>query len=153
MIKPLDELDEEKHGFCIREVSTMDQITEEYLKVMNGRIIKDDEDCRPGIRSGAGSDLYFQLDAINYEKDPIMKAALAIYTSNSHIFNNGNKRTAFALADVILGEYGYYIEVDKNELIKFSCWIAGVIPDDVDKDNVIEDIIKWVKTRIRKLEL
>jgi death-on-curing family protein len=78
---------------------------------------------------------------------------LAIYTANSHIFNNGNKRTAFGLADVILGEYGYYIDVDRDELIRFSCWVGSIIPGDVDKDDVVEEILKWVKTRIRVLEL
>lgn len=131
----------------------MDPITEENLLGMNKRIIKYDEDNRPGIREGAGSDLYFQLEAINYERDPITKAALAIYTANSHIFNNGNKRTAFELADVILGEYGHYIKVDRDELIRFSCWVAGIIPDDVDKDDVMEEIIKWIKPKIRELEL
>lgn len=141
-----------KHSFGSR-LGCMDSITEEQLLAMNSHIIKHDEDNRPGIRDGAGSDLYFQLDAINYETDPIIKASLAIYTANSHIFNNGNKRTAFVLADTILGEYGYYIEVDKDELIRFSCWVAGIIPDDMAKDDVLEVIIKWVKTRIRRLEL
>lgn len=141
-----------KHSFGSR-LGGMDSITEEQLLAMNSHIVKNDEDNRPGIRDGAGSDLYFQLDAINYETDPIIKAALAIYTANSHIFNNGNKRTAFVLADAILGEYGYYIEVDKDELIRFSCWVAGIIPDYMAKDDVVEEIIKWIKTRIRRLEL
>jgi death-on-curing family protein len=131
----------------------MDPITEEQLLAMNRHILKNDEDNRPGIRDGAGSDLYFQLEAINYETDPIMKASLAIYTANSHIFNNGNKRTAFGLADAILGEYGYYIDVDIDELIRLSCWVGGIIPDDVDKDDVIEEIIKWINARIREFKL
>lgn len=139
-----------KHSFGSR-LGGMDSITEEQLLTMNSHIIKHDEDNRPGIRDGAGSDLYFQLDAINYETDPIIKASLAIYTANSHIFNNGNKRTAFALADIILGEYGYYIEVDKDELIRFSCWVAGIIPDAMAKDDVMEEIIKWIKAKIRRL--
>ena len=142
----------QKHSFGSR-LGGMDSITQEQLLAMNSHIIKHDEDNRPGIREGAGSDLYFQLDAINYETDPIIKASLAIYTANSHIFNNGNKRTAFALADTILGEYGYYIEVDKDELISFSCWVAGIIPDAMPKDDVVEAIIKWIKTRICRLEL
>lgn len=120
---------------------------------MNSHIIKHDEDNRPGIRDGAGSDLYFQLEAINYETDPIIKASLAIYTANSHIFNNGNKRTAFALADIVLGEYGYYIGVERDDLISFSCWVAGIDPNEISKEDVIEAIIKWIKTRICRLEL
>lgn len=78
---------------------------------------------------------------------------MAIYTSNSHIFNCGNKRTAFALADVILGEYGLYIGAEKNDLIEFSCWVAGIDPNEVPKEVVVEEIIKWIRGRIRKLEL
>jgi len=141
-----------KHSFEAR-LGCMDPITEEQLYVMNKLIIEHDEDNREGVRDGAGSDLYFQLEAINRETDPIMKAALAIYTANSHIFNNGNKRTAFALADVILGEYGYYIDVDSDELIRFSCWVGAIIPDEMDKDGAVEEIIKWIKARIRELEL
>jgi death-on-curing family protein len=143
-----------KHSFgSSLGLGGMDPITEEQLLAMNTLIIKHDDDNRPGVRDGAGSDLYFQLEAINYETTPIMKAALAIYTANSHIFNNGNKRTAFTLADVILGEYGYYIDVDRDELVRFSCWVGGIIPDEVDKDDVVEEIIKWIKARIRELEL
>jgi death-on-curing family protein len=131
----------------------MDPITEEQLLAMNSHIIKFDEDNRPGIRDGAGSDLYFQLEAINYETDPIMKASLAIYTANSHIFNNGNKRTAFALADTILGEYGYYIDVERDDVIGFSCWVAGIDPNAISKEDVIEEIIKWIETRICRLKL
>ena len=99
---------------------------EEHLLAINSFIIKDDEDRRPGIRDGAGSDLYFQLAAINREDDPIMKAALTIFTANSHIFNNGNKRTAWALADAILGEYGCYIEAEADDIVGFMCWGSPV---------------------------
>lgn len=111
-------------------------ITEEHLLAINSFIIKNDEDRRPGIRDGAGSDLYFQIAAINREDDPIIKAALAIFTANSHIFNNGNKRTAWALADAILGEYGYYIKADADELVGFLCWVASIeVPEKMSKDS------------------
>jgi death-on-curing family protein len=127
-------------------------ITEEYLVKLNSGIIKNDDDNRPGIRDGAGSDLYFQLEAINYEEDPITKSSLAIYTSNSHIFNNGNKRTAWALADAILGEYGFYLKANPDEIVEFSCWVASIeIPDKMSKEELVEEIIKWIKVRISRL--
>lgn len=131
----------------------MYQIKEEHLLKINNAIIKYDEDNRPGIRDGAGSDLYFQLESINYENDPIRKSALAIYTANSHIFNNGNKRTAWALADAILGEYGFYINANADELVEFSCWVASVeIPDKMSKEELVEEIIKWIKIRVCRLD-
>jgi len=130
----------------------MDDITEEYVKAMNDDVIEDDEDYRPGIRDGAGSDLYWQLEAINREKDPIIKAALSIFTANSHIFNNGNKRTAWELADAILGEYGYYIKANEDELVEFSCWVASIeIPDKMSKEELVDKILKWIRVRICKL--
>jgi len=128
-------------------------ITEDHLLAINSFIIEEDEDCRPGIRDGAGSDLYFQIAAINREDDPIMKAALAIFTANSHIFNNGNKRTAWALADAILGEYGHYIEADADEIVGFLCWVASIeVPDKMSKDELVEEIVKWIKIRTCRLE-
>jgi death-on-curing family protein len=128
-------------------------ITEEHLIALNSFIIKDDEDCRPGIRDGAASDLHFQLAAINYENDPIAKATLAIFTANSHIFNNGNRRTAWALADAILGEYGYYIKENADEIVEFMCWVASIeIPDKMSKEKLVEEIAEWIEVRISRLE-
>ncbi len=131
----------------------MYRITEQQLLEMNAHIIEDDEDCRPGVRDGAGADLYFQLEAINYEVDPFVKAALALFTANSHIFNNGNKRTAFALADVVLGEYGYYIKENADEIVRFTCWIASIeVPYEMEKEDLIEEILNWVRPRVCSLE-
>jgi death-on-curing family protein len=128
-------------------------ITEQQLLAMNAYIIRHDEDCRPGVRDGAGSDLYFQLEAINYEEDPFVKAALALFTANSHIFNNGNKRTAFALADAILGEYGYYIKENEDEIVRFACWIAGIeVPEKMEKEDLIKEILNWMRPRVCRLE-
>lgn len=128
-------------------------IKKEHLIALNSFIVKDDEDCPPGVRDGAGSDLYFQLAAINYENDPIAKAALAIFTANSHIFSNGNKRTAWALADAVLGEYGYYIKEDADTIVEFMCWVASIeIPDKMSKEKLVEEIAKWIEVRIRSLE-
>lgn len=127
----------------------MDLITEENLKILNKGIIKNDDDNREGFRDGARADLYFLLEAINYETDPIIKAALAIFTANPHIFNCGNKRTAWALADAILGEYGFYLNANADEIVGFSCWVASIeIPDKMSKEELVEDIIKWIKVRI-----
>ena len=128
-------------------------ITEDHLLAINSFIIKDDEDRRPGIRDGAGSDLYFQLAAINREDDPIMKTALAIFTANSHIFNNGNKRTAWALADAILGEYVCYIKENSDEIVGFLCWVASIeVPGKMSKDELVEEIVKWIRIRTCRLE-
>ncbi len=126
----------------------MYRITEQQLLEMNAHIIKGDEDRRPGVRDGAGADLY-----INYEEDPFVKAALALFTANSHIFNCGNKRTAFALADVVLGEYGYYIKENADEIVRFACWIASIeVPYEMEKEDLIKEILNWVGPRICSLE-
>lgn len=84
---------------------------------------------------------------------PIAKATLAIFTANSHIFNNGNKRTAWALADAILGEYGYYIKENADEIVEFMCWVASIeIPDKMSKEKLVEEIAEWIEVRISRLE-
>ena len=53
-----------------------------------------------------------------------------------------------ALADAILGEYGCYIKVDADEIVGFLCWVASIeVPDKMSKDELVEEIVKWIKIR------
>jgi len=55
---------------------------------------------------------------INREKDVFRKAAQILYTiAAQHPFFDGNKRTAFASAENVLGQAGYYLEADDNEVV------------------------------------
>jgi len=71
----------------------------------------------PGIRDPAT--LFFIVEAINYEPDLFRKAAHALFLANRHPFWDGQKRTAFELADLILRESGYRFErTDRAEIMR-----------------------------------
>lgn len=127
--------------------------TEDYVMGMHDDQIKDDPDAAPGLRFGA-SDLYFILERINYEQDAIVKAAFALFLANVHVFNDGNKRTAYILADTILREEGEcYINENDDEIIRFMRRVATLkIPDEISKDKLIEEILGWVGQRVCKRE-
>jgi death-on-curing protein len=59
----------------------------------------------PSVRDPAT--LSFIVDAINYEQDLFRKAAQALFLADRHPFWDGQKRTAFELADLILRQTGY----------------------------------------------
>lgn len=101
----------------------------------------------PGIRDPGT--LHFLVDAINRETDVIRKAALALFLAYRHPFWDGQKRTAFELADTLLREHGYYFDrIDKDEIIRVMRKIAEY---DCPEDDEIGTIAKWVRRKVQKL--
>lgn len=102
----------------------------------------------PGIRDPAT--LYFLVEAINNETDPFRKAAQALLLADRHPFWDGQKRTAFALADFILRENGYRFDRrDKAEIMRVMVKIAEYRCPEGDE---IDAIVKWVKKMVVKFE-
>jgi len=102
----------------------------------------------PGIRDPAT--LFFIVEAINYEPDLFRKAAHALFLANRHPFWDGQKRTAFELADLILRESGYRFErTDRAEIMRVMIRIAAHKYPDGEE---IDAIARWVKGKIVKLE-
>ena len=59
------------------------------------------------------------------ERTPWDKAALALYTIAAlHPFNDGNKRTAFVVANLILQLAGWEVVVDDDEMAEFVLLVA-----------------------------
>ncbi len=59
------------------------------------------------------------------EKDVFRRAALALHMiAVDHPFFDGNKRTAFATAENELGDAGYYINAEAEEIIELMRKIA-----------------------------
>jgi death-on-curing protein len=81
------------------QLNLMDQLTEEMVIQIHDYIIAK-TGGEPGIRDPGT--LYFLVDAINCESDVIRKAALALFLAYHHPFWDGQKRTAFELADTLL---------------------------------------------------
>jgi death-on-curing protein len=101
-----------------------------------------------GIRDPAA--LFFIVEAINYEPDLFRKAAHALLLADRHPFWDGQKRTAFELADLILRENGYRFDrTDKVEIMHVMVKIAEYRCPEGEE---IETLVKWVKKKAMKLE-
>ena len=75
-----------------------------------------------GVRDqGAVEAAVFRPQTGYYNSIEEEAAALMESLGNNHGFIDGNKRIAFAAADVFLRRNGYYIEVEAREGYEFIC--------------------------------
>ena len=97
----------------------------------------------PGIRDPAT--LHFLVEAINRETDSFRKAAQALFLADRHPFWDGQKRTAFELADLILRENGYrFNRDDKAEIMRMMIRIAEY---ECPEGEEIDRIAQWIKKK------
>lgn len=83
------------------------------------------------------------FDGVDLYPDPFQKAAaLGESLIINHPFLDGNKRTAFLAMAALLWEYGFDLDVEKNELYEFIL--------DMSKGNKqFSDIVEWLKNNCR----
>lgn len=125
----------------------MEEITEKKVIQIHDFLIEE-TGGEPGIRDPAT--LSFMVDAINYEADLFRKAAQALFLAERHPFWDGQKRTAFVLADDILRERGYcFDKKDKAEIMRVMVRIAQYTCPEGEE---IDTIAKWVKKMVVRLE-
>ena len=125
----------------------MKEVTPEKVIQIHDYLIEE-TGGNPGIRDSAT--LYFLVDAINRESDLFRKAAHALFLAERHPFWDGQKRTAFILADDILRENGYrFDKKDKPEIMRVLVRIAQYTCPEGEE---IEAIAKWVKRVVVGLE-
>jgi death on curing protein len=68
----------------------------------------------------------YLTDRINAESDLFRKAALALHiVANCHPFLDGNKRSAFQIAELILNSEGYAITAKEERIIQMLLRIAS----------------------------
>jgi death on curing protein len=68
----------------------------------------------------------YLVDQINAESDLFRKAALALHiVANCHPFMDGNKRSAFQIAELILSSEGYAIIAKEETIIQMLLRIAS----------------------------
>lgn len=80
---------------------------------------------------------------MNREKNVFRRAALALHMiAVNHPFFDGNKRTAFALAENELGEAGYYLNEKPEEIVALMQNIA-------EYECSLKDIEKWIKEKAK----
>jgi death-on-curing protein len=125
----------------------MEELTEKKLIQIHDFLIEE-MGGEPGIRDPAT--LFFIVESINCEPDLFRKAALALFLADRHPFWDGQKRTAFVLADDILREKGYcFARRDKSEIMRAMVKIAEYKCPEGEE---IDAITKWVKRMAVKLE-
>ncbi len=80
---------------------------------------------------------------VNREKDVFGQAALILHAiAAQHPFFDGNKRTAFATAENVLGEVGYYLDAGEDEIVNLMQKIA-------EYKCTIKTIEKWIREKAK----
>lgn len=80
---------------------------------------------------------------VNREKDVFKQAALTLHTvAAQHPFFDGNKRTAFATAENILRDAGYYLHADDDEVVNLMQKIA-------EYKCTVKTIEKWIREKAK----
>ncbi len=80
---------------------------------------------------------------MNREKNFFRRAALALHMiAVNHPFFDGNKRTAFAVAENELGEAGYYLNEKPEEIVALMQNIA-------EYKCSIKAVEKWIKEKAK----
>jgi death-on-curing protein len=124
---------------------SMSKLTEEVVIQIHDFLIEETGGL-PGVRDPGA--LYFLVRAINAETDVLRKAAIALFLADRHPFWDGQKRTAFELADSFLREAGYYFDrSDKERIEKMMKRIAEY---ECPEGEEVEAILKWVRKVARK---
>ncbi|HQF17340.1 MAG TPA: type II toxin-antitoxin system death-on-curing family toxin [Methanotrichaceae archaeon] len=85
------------------------------------------------------------IEQMNSTPGVYAKAAWALYMSRQHPFFDGNKRTSFIVAAIILKMSGHYLgQQDHDEIYEALHKIS-----DANADCRIEDIERWLKKKSR----
>jgi death-on-curing protein len=117
----------------------MSDLSVERVVEIHNDIIKDFGGAR-GVRDLATIEnlIYYRL---NRESTIFNKASIALYTiCTEHPFVDGNKRTAFVVADNLLKDGGYYIQASNNEVVEFMLEVAQYT-------HTTASVEKWIKKR------
>ena len=120
-------------------------ITEEMVIQIHNRLIAD-TGGEFGVRDEAT--LFFITDEINREADTFRKAAIALRLTERHPFWDGQKRTAYLLAQMILKNDGYDLSIETDEIIGVLIKIAKY---QCPEDEGINIISRWVKKKATRL--
>jgi len=92
------------------------------------------------------STLHFMVFRVNKIEDFFRKAATVLHAIGSqHPFVDGNKRTALVVAENVLGQRGYYIAADEENIVEFMLAVASykLEPDTIER---------WLKDHGKEME-
>ncbi|MFZ3167989.1 MAG: type II toxin-antitoxin system death-on-curing family toxin [Candidatus Methanoperedens sp.] len=125
----------------------MIDLTTQKIILIHDIIIELDKgtsDYSPGVR-----DLGTLEHLIEFQISPnnsvFLNAAFALDSiTNRHAFNNGNKRTGFGVASIILESERYHVTASRADRMNFLLKIARY-------ETTVEDIEHWLKENTYKM--
>jgi death-on-curing protein len=78
---------------------------------------------------------------VNREKEVFRGAALILHSiAAQHPFFDGNKRTAFVTAENVLGEEGYFLDAEDDEIVELMRKIAQY-------KHTVKTIENWIREK------
>ena len=87
----------------------------------------------------------YLVDQINAEPDLFRQAAVALHiVADRHPFLDGNKRSAFQIAELILSSEGYAITAKEEEIIEVLLRIASYLCH-------VDEVRKWLEKNTERL--
>jgi len=87
----------------------------------------------------------YLVDQINAEPDLFRQAAIALHiVADRHPFLDGNKRSAFQIAELILSSEGYSITAKEEEIIELLLKIASY-------QCYVDQVRKWLEKNTERL--
>ena len=124
----------------------MTEISTQKIIEIHNRIIEKYGGTGGILISGTIDFLIFEY---NQKDDVFEKAALILYRIiQGHPFTDGNKRTAFEVADLVLRGKEYHIHAEDQEILDFLLKIAKTNSDDCE----VVLIKNWMKRKSRRLK-
>jgi death-on-curing protein len=121
----------------------MTQFTTEEVKGIHDDLIRKGGKARGIICEGT---IDFIVDKINYDCGIYMKASWALYMSRLNPFVDGNKRTSFVLALMILRMNGHWVGIHEQE--EFFEVLHKISDANVDCD--VDRIGGWLRNKSAK---
>jgi death-on-curing protein len=117
----------------------MSDLSVEYVVEIHNDIIEEYGGAR-GVRDlGTIENLIYYR--ITRDCTIFNKASIALYSiCTEHPFVDGNKRTAFVIADNLLRDEGYYIQASNEEVVEFMLEVARYT-------HTAESVEKWIVER------
>lgn len=123
---------------------TVDKIIEVQTRIIKAGGHQEDEGTGGLVRDFGTLD--YLVEEANYINDPCRKAALILYgIAARHPFFQGNKRTAFTVAEMILMlEGGSYIAAEEEAIDLYVREVA-------DYQHALEDVECWIQENRKKM--
>jgi death-on-curing protein len=98
-------------------------VTADNIKDIHEEVIAESGGVPGVLSTGTLDHIAFEC---NIRNDVFVRAAVALHgVITMHTFFDGNKRTGFITADVILRSQGYEIQADEKDIIDFLLQVAS----------------------------